>query len=265
MPIFKLISPIKNFISLKSLSCSLALVLGLATGATAETPETLPQELKTIIMEIETAANQKDLSGLMEYYSPEFANNDGLTKESLGAALTKIWKSYPRLKYNTTIESWEQEGDELVAKTVTRIRGTQPTKGRVIRLESVVSSSQHFLNGKLIRQEILSEQTRLTSGKNPPTVEVIAPETVKIGKQYNFDVIVLEPLGNEVLLGAAIEERTASDRYLNPTTLKLEQLSAGGIFKTTTASLLPDNQWLSAILVRGDGITMITQRVRIQD
>ena len=265
MQIFKLSSPIKSVISLKSLSCSIALVLGLATTLKAETPETIPQELETVIMEIETAANQKDLSGLMEHYSPEFTNNDGLTKESLGATLTEIWNNYPRLRYTTTIKSWEQEGDELVAETVTQIRGVQPTRGRVIRLNSVVTSSQHFVNGKLIRQEILSEQTQLTSGNNPPKVRVIAPETVEVGEKYNFDVIVLEPIGNEVLLGGAIQEPTTSDRYLNPTTLELEQLSAGGIFKTAEAASIPENQWLSAILVRGDGITMITQRVRTQD
>lgn len=261
---FNLISSMKNFVSPKSLGLSVALVLGLATGIKAETPETIPQSVKTTIMEIERAANQQDLSGLMEYYSAEFTNNDGLTKKSLGNALRQVWKNYPRLRYATKIESWEQEGDKLVAKTITTIRGTQPTRGRVIRLDSVVTSNQHFMDGKLIHQEVLSEKTRLTSGKNPPLVEVIAPETVKVGEQYDFDVIVLEPIGDEVLLGGALEEKTSSDRYLEPTTLQLEQLSAGGIFKTTKASLLPDNQWLSAILVRGDGITVITQRVRTQ-
>lgn len=254
----------QKFISLQSLGCSIALVLNLVIGVKAETPETIPQELKTVIMEIETAANRKDLSGLMEHYSPEFTNNDGLTKESLEKSLNEIWQNYPRIKYYTTIDSWEQEGDELVVKTSTSIKGTQPTRGRVIRLESVITSNQYFQDGKLLRQEILSEQTRLTSGNNPPQVEIIAPETVKVGERYDFDVILLEPIGDEVLLGGAIEERTGSDRYLNPTTLELEQLQAGGIFKTTKAALLPDNQWLSAILVRGDGITMITQRVRTE-
>lgn len=264
MPILKQLSSFKSAINIKSLSCSIALFLGLATGIRAETPETIPQEVKDAIMEIELAANKKNLSGLMEYYSPEFTNNDGLTKESLSKAIREIWKNYPRLKYTTTIESWEQEGNELIAKTATQIKGTQPTKGRVIRLDSVVMSNQHFLNGKLVRQEILSEKTQLTSGKNPPSVEVVLPETVKAGAEYNFDVIVLEPIGDEVLLGGAMEERTNSDRYINPTTIELKQLNSGGIFKTAKAALLPDNQWLSAILVRGDGITVVTQRVRIQ-
>ena len=61
---FNLISSMKNFVSPKSLGLSVALVLGLATGIKAETPETIPQSVKTTIMEIERAANQQDLSGL---------------------------------------------------------------------------------------------------------------------------------------------------------------------------------------------------------
>lgn len=125
-------------------------------------------------------------------------------------------------------------------------------------------SRQYFQDNKLIRQEILSERTKLTSGQNPPQVEVYVPEVVESGERYNFDVVVTEPLGEDVLLGAVEEERTGSDRYLNPTSLELQPLPAGGIYKLVTAPLLPDNNWLSAILVRGDGITMVTRRVRVK-
>ena len=85
-----------------------------------------------------------------------------------------------------------------------------------------------------------------------------------MGEKYNFDVIVTEPLERNVLLGAALEERTGSDRYINPSTLELEPLSAGGIYKVVTAPLLPDNHWLSAIVVRSNGITLVTKRVQIE-
>ena len=86
-----------------------------------------------------------------------------------------------------------------------------------------------------------------------------------MGEKYNFDVIVNEPLGDNVLLGAVKEERTASGLYLNPTALELEPLPAGGIYKVATAPLLPESNWLSAIVVRGDGITMVTQRVKVEN
>ena len=93
----------------------------------------------------------------------------------------------------------------------------------------------------------------------------MAPKTVKAGDKYSFDLIVDEPLENKVLLGAVQEDKTSSNLYLNPTALELEPLPAGGIYKTVTAPLLPDSNLLSAVLVRGDGITMITHRVNVQE
>ena len=224
----------------------------------------VPKELTNAISNIEVAANGKNLDKVINYYDPSFTNNDGLNKGSIKTALKKIWEQYPELTYSTQINSWEKVKGELVAETTTTISGTQNSKGRQSKLESVLKSRQYFRNQKLVRQDIISEKTKVFSGENPPQVTVNLPETVKIGEKYNFDTIVNEPLAGNVLLGAALEERTASNRYLKPSTLDLEPLSSGGIFKVVTAPRLSDNHWLSAIIVRGDGITMITHRVNIE-
>ncbi|MDJ0901285.1 MAG: nuclear transport factor 2 family protein [Xenococcus sp. MO_188.B8] len=247
-----------------SIILSLGMLLALGSDGRAESPETIPNELKETISEIEEAANEQDLSKLMNYYNANFTHSDGLTFDLMTQALEKTWSTYPQLKYRTTIKSWERKGDNLVVETVTRMNGAQKDQGRNIRLVSTVRSRQFFQDEQIVRQEIISEQTELKTGSQPPAIRAIAPEIVKVGEKYNFDVIVTEPLKNNVLLGAALEERTGGDRYINPSTLELEPLSAGGIYKVVTAPLLPDNHWLSAIVVRSDGITMVTKRVRIE-
>ena len=237
----------------------------LANLATAQTAENVPEELAAVIEEMEEAANEQDLDEVMKYYSADFTNEDGLTTNYIKRALEKIWTDYPELTYETTIDSWEEQGDELVAETTTTITGSRERGGRMIRLDSNIKSRQYFRDRELVRQEILAEQTKLLTGDRPPQVTVKLPETVQVGEQYYFDTIVTEPLEGGVLLGAALEERTGSDRYLNPSTLELEPLSSGGIYKLVTAPLLEDHHWLSSIVVRGDGITMVTQRVRIEE
>ena len=260
---------VNNFLVNKSVNYSLTLLLSMGilssmSGiAKAQTTENPPQELIEAIAEIEKAANQRDLEDLLDYYDKDFTNNDGLTYTALAEALKQMWRNYPRLRYSTKIESWEQVGDQLVANTVTYIRGTQRNKNRISRLNSTLRSRQYFQEQKLIRQEIISERTQITSGLKPPKVDVIVPEQVEVGEKYNFDVIATEPLENDLLLGAAIEEKIGGDRYINPTTLELKPLPAGGIYKIVTAPRLADNHWLSAILVRGDGITMVTRRVNV--
>ena len=228
----------------------------------------IPEKLAQTISGIEAAANDRDLDELLEYYSDDFTNTDGLTTDTLAKALEQMWQNYSELTYDTEIKSWSRQGDELVAETKTTIKGMQNaenTEGRAATLNSTIESRQYFKEQKLVRQEILAEQSRLTSGDNPPQVNIVAPNTVKTGEKYNIDLIVNEPLGNKVLLGAVKEDKTAGKLYLDSTTLELEPLPAGGIYKVATAPLLPDSNWLSAILVRGDGITTITHRVNITE
>lgn len=260
----------KNFLhSSLGLTISFLLSLGFTlagdnfTPVRAESVQTAPEELKTVIGNIEQAANDHDLEGVMKFYSPEFETNDGLRLATFTDALSKLWENYPDLQYQTILQSWERKGGQLVADTVTEIKGTKNDDGRQMQLTSIIRSRQYFSGQILVSQEIISESSNIKSGENPPEIRVILPEEVKTGTQYNFDVIVEEPLLNDLLLGTAIEEQTGSDRYLNPSALELELLSAGGIFKLVTAPLLPDNRWVSAIIVRDDGINLINQRVRV--
>lgn len=244
---------------------NLGIMGGVADNAWGENPTTAPPELTEAIAEIEEAANQQDLDAVISYYSQDFTNSDGLTTNMMKKALNQMWQDYPRLKYTTKINSWSQSGNELMAETTTTVRGIKNTPGRQGRLKSTIKSRQYFQGQKLVRQEILTEQSQLTSGDNPPQVSVVAPDKVTVGEKYNFDLIVNEPLGDQVLLGAVQEEKTAGNLYLNSTSLELEPLPAGGIYKVATAPALPQSNWLSAILVRGDGITMITHRVNIEE
>ncbi|MEL6439492.1 MAG: nuclear transport factor 2 family protein [Cyanobacteria bacterium J06621_8] len=253
----------KRFATL--LLLNLSIFHGLTDAVRGQAADSIPNELQEIILGIDDAANQRDLDQLIEYYADDFSNTDGLSPETLSRAIGQMWEQYPQLEYNTEINSWSQTGEELVAETTTAIKGEKNTQGRKISLQSEITSRQYFQDGKLLRQEILAEQSQLTSGINPPEVELVAPTEVKLGAKYNFDLIVNEPLGDQVLLGGLREEKTASNLYLNPGAVELEPLPAGGIYKVGTAPLLPDSNWLSAILVRGDGIIMITHRVNIKE
>jgi len=250
-----------------------AIILLLSMGFTgnlagivkAKNAASAPEKLTSAIAAIEEAANSQNLEEMIEHYSKNFTNTDGLTTDSLTQALEKTWESYPNLKYTTTIDSWSEEGNQLVAITTTTIIGIKQESARALRLNSTIKSRQYFQNEKLVRQEILAEQSQIKSGENPPKVAIVAPKTVQAGDKYSFDLIVDEPLEDKVLLGAVQEDKTTSNLYLNPATLELEPLPAGGIYKTVTAPLLPDSSWLSAVLVRGDGITMITHRVNVEE
>lgn len=242
---------------------------GITTGwvghVKAESPETAPPQLKELVTQIDAAANRRDVKALMQFYSPNFKNSDGLNRSSMEKALTQLWQRYPQLNYRTEIRDWKQDGNGLVAETVTQITGTKQSDGMTMQLESTLRSRQRIAGQKVVQQEILAERTQQISGSHPPTVDVQLPAQVRPGQQFDFDVIVKEPLGDDLLLGAALEDAVKPDLLTKPSDFKLDLLPAGGIFKVGKAPAKAKDRWLSAVLVRKDGITMITQRLPVVD
>jgi hypothetical protein len=264
------LNTIPNKFFCQSLNLSLSLLLGLglnftlATSLRAEKPDTAPANLKTLISNIEAAANQRNLKQLMEFYSSKFTNSDGLTYEKTQKALTHFWERYNNLQYTTTLESWSRSGDKLTANTMTKITGMGKVQGRAVRINATIRSRQQFQGNKLVYQEIVSERVELSTGKNPPSIQVRIPEKVKVGQEFDFDVIIREPLGDDLLAGVAIDEKVDIERYINTKALELELLQSGGLFKRAKAPTTPESRWLSAILIQGDGIVVVTQRVKVE-
>ncbi|ELR97134.1 nuclear transport factor 2 family protein [Gloeocapsa sp. PCC 73106] len=248
----------KKYLILLCLSSAVSIFSAHLVQAQAE-----PPELRETLESMEMAANEQDLDKIMEFYSPEFANSDGLRYESIATALEQLWQNYPRLNYEIQLDSWSQEGDTVVAETTTKIQGTRLAEGEIQKLNSTIRSRQYFQGQQLISQEIISEETDITSG-NPPEIEVSVPSQAKTREQFNFDVIVQNPLENGILLGGAIEEQTRSDRYLKPSNFELTPLASGGVFKIVTAPGLPGSYWLSAIIIQGDGKVTVTRRVTVE-
>lgn len=240
-----------------------ALWVGATAPVQAETSETAPDALKILLTEIDAAANRQDLQAVMQHYSPAFANSDGLVYGTLQEDLKKLWEQYPQLSYQTELLNWEQEGSTLMAETLTTITGTQSLSNREVQLKAQLRSRQAIEQNKIVRQEILAEHSQLTTGEAPPTVTIKLPEVVKVGQTFSFDAIVEEPLGNSLLLGAIQEKPVRANGFLEPVPTNLEVLSAGGIFKLGRAPIMPDNRWITVTLIRPEGMTFVTQRLRI--
>ena len=229
----------------------------------AQTPANAPTELTKLLSEIDAAANRRDIKAVMKFYSQNFTHSDGLNPQSLEKAIAQFWQRYSTLQYRTELKSWKAEGQAFIAETETTISGTQKMENIEMNLTSTIRSQQRFENQKIVQQEILAERNQLTSGKNPPTIQMNLPEQVNVGQEYSFDAVVQEPLGNDVLIGTALEEPITEKTLLSTNPIELELLASGGVFKIGKAPETPENRWISAVLMRQGGITVITQRLRV--
>ncbi|MBD2343361.1 nuclear transport factor 2 family protein [Anabaena subtropica] len=226
------------------------------------TSQNAPTELRNLLTQVDTAASKGDVKGVLQFYSPNFTHGDGLNRQTMEKALVTFWQRYPKLQYTTQLQSWKNEGNAIIAETVTNITGL-PSGNNNLALNATIRSRQRIMGGKIARQEILSERTLITSGTKPPQVDVKLPQQVKVGQQYNFDAIVQEPLGEDLLLGTALEEPIQVNKYFNPTSIDLQLLNSGGLFKVGRAPSTPGNRWVSAVIMRGSGMTMVTQRLQV--
>lgn len=250
----------------KKIKFLLLVILSLSFSVTKFNPvvaqsNNVPKELLEIITKIDLAANKQDLNLIEANISPKFTNQDGLDYNSYISSLKKTWKKYNNLKYVTSIESWKKDQDQLIATTITNIQGNYEINGKKLMLNSQIKAEQYFINNQLVKQKILKEKTEVTSGENPPKVTINLPEKVRPGQEFDFDAVLQEPIGSNLILGAALEDKIKPELYLNPSTLELDSLSAGGIFKRVKMPVTPEDHWYSVILIRADGLKMITQRV----
>ena len=237
---------------------------GPSSTSIAATAATAPPQLKELLAKIDAAASQRDLKAVLQFYSESFTQSDGLTRQTLEQTLTEFWRNYKTLTYRTQLQSWQPAGNNgFVAETMTTITGTQQLEGRELSLKATLSSRQRFENQKITNQEILSERSQVTSGKTPPVIDLNLPEQVAVGQEYSFDVIVKQPLGDSLLLGAALEEPINAKTYLQKAPLKLELLPAGGLFKIGRAPNQPMSEWISAVLIQEAGMTVVSQRLKV--
>jgi hypothetical protein len=250
------------------------LTLGLTSGwqtqattpqqlAQAGTPQNVPADLKNLLTQVDAAASRGDVKGVLQFYSPNFTHGDGLNLQTLEKSLISLWQRYPKLQYSTKLLSSKPEGNGIIAETETKITSLPSSDGKNLVLNATIKSRQRIADGKIVRQDILSERTLLTSGSKPPQIDMKLPQQVKVGQKYNFDAIVQEPLGDDFLLGTALEEPIQPDKFLNPTSVDLQLLTSGGLFKVGQAPSTPGSQWVSAVILRGNGMTMVTQRLQV--
>ncbi len=222
-----------------------------------------PPAILNLLQEMDAASSRKDLKAVLKYYSPTFTHSDGLNYTTLQPAVTAFWQSTKTLQYSTKIDSWQAQGDNYTLETTTTIKGVQAAADRDMNLTATIKSKTTVVNQKIASQEILGEQTRLSFGEKPPAVQVNLPQQVNVAQTFNFDVVVTTPVGEDLLLGAAVEEPITPEQYLKRTDVALEPLAAGGLFKVGQAPPQPTREWISAVLIQEGGMTIVSQRLNV--
>ena len=124
-----------------------------------------------------------------------------------------------------------------------------------------LSTDQGLITG----QEILSDQSVLTSARQPVPISLLIPDTVLTGSRYDVDVVVDQPLGRALLAGGLIAVTPQQVLTQFSPDIQLEPLGGGGLFKSVQAPFQPGTQTWAALLVHPDGVITVSKRVQVVD
>jgi ketosteroid isomerase-like protein len=203
-------------------SCALlavAMIASIAAPAFAQTPnvavtestiaetasnEQDRQEIDKVLRSIETDWNAHNLDAVMNYYSDDYLNNDGLDKKAVSALTQDFWKTYPDAKSESATKQIRVEGTFATVESRDVATGTtakeMPGIGTKGELRSV-SEGQLYLKKqgstwKIIGDRIDYEKVRVAFGlARQVQAQFSAPEQIKAGKQYTAKLELGLPSG----------------------------------------------------------------------
>lgn len=225
--------------------------------------DNIPPSIASMVRRIDRAASNENLDVVMGFYSDELDHSDGLDVKALKAMLKEFWDTYDNLNYSTQITDWAETDAGFTTTTVTTITGQADFSSQPLILEATLESQQVIRDRQIIEQTILAESSQIQLGQNPPSVDVNLPDVVGIGQTFFFDAVVMEPIGESLLMGTAFSDPVSLDTYRTVPALDVGVLGAGGLFKMGDASLSPGQEWVSGLIFREDGITGVSQRLRV--
>ena len=117
--------------------------------------------------------------------------------------------------------------------------------------------------GLITAQEVLSDQSVLTSSKKPLPISLLIPDKVLTGSRYDVDVVVDQPLGKALLAGGLVAVTPQQVLAQQSPDVQLEPLGGGGLFKSVQAPFQPGIQTWAALLVHPDGVITVSKRVQV--
>ena len=227
-----------------------SLALGLMPPAHARTP-TAP--VAGYGERLEAALNQGDAEAFQRLVAPSLQG--------------RLRRRYQRLTAAFPGALWNVDRLEPMADGRSRLRvsvkGVGRSNGLMYRLQASQTLAVQLEAGVMQEEEVLDDRSLLRSGTARLPISVRMPEAVLTGSRYDIDVIVEKPLDSAVLAGGLVELRQDESGGALRSSIPLEPLGGGGLFKRVRAPQAPGVQMWAVMLVHPDGVVTTTQRVRV--
>ena len=210
-------------------------------------------QARSLSRRLENALNKEDVGPLIDLLPQQ----DGL---DLASRYKAFLQTFPNAKWTINKAKPLKDGRQALEILIEAKRGLQSVPYS-IQARQVLGIKT--VEGKIIDQELLSEQTIVQDSKFPLEIKLNIPEAVLTGTNYDFDIILEKPLGNSIIAGGLIDISSEQIRKQVSPNIELSPLGAGGLFKSVKAPLNAGVQKWAAVLAHPEGLISITKMVRV--
>ena len=202
---------------------------------------------------------RKNLENALNARNLEFIKNIFKEEENLKIQekFAGIIKDFPNSKWQIKRISGGNSKEKIFD---IKVNGKKIVNGEIYFLESNFHYYFSAYKNKINNGNIKNLLTTIRNDQNKIDIIFRIPEKVLTGKKYDIDIILNEPLGDQIVAGGLISHEDES--YLKQE-INIEPLASGGIFKTTRASSKPATQIWSGIIAHQEGIISFTKSVEI--
>ena len=214
---------------------------------------TEPQASGSFAQRLQTALNSGSEQGIESVVAPELL-------PTLARRYQAFRNDFPGLAWAVRPAAPLVDGRSTFLVTV---NGATTVQGVSYQLQSEERLAIRIDAGRLVAQDVISQESLLRSGKRPLQVSMGIPDVVLTGSRYDIDLIVEKPLGQAIVAGGVIELTDQQLTTLSQPNLRLAPLGGGGLFKRVQAPQRPGSQTWALMLVHPDGVVTATKRVLI--
>ena len=236
--------------SLVSLLLGSALALPLSSRAVTQVPVDLRERL-----EVAPNRSESNVAALKALYTHE-------QFDVLEERYRLFSSRFPQLNWSVRPGTATSDGRSTMRIAVS---GTRQQDG----LSFSFYANQHLAvttdSGLITNQEILSDQSVMTTAKESLPISLLIPDSVLTGSRYDVDVVVDKPLGDALLAGGLIALTPEQVLGQESPDIQLQPLGGGGLFKSVQAPFQPGIQTWAALLVHPEGVVSVSKQVRVVD
>ncbi len=200
---------------------------------------------KEILLNLENGLNKRDFTVIKKYFNEK-------ESQKINNRFSKVIKDFPNSKW--TIQKNNIDYADI------NISGSKIINGKEFIFQSDFQYFYSLENGKIKNGHIKNQLTTIRNDNNALDINFSIPNTVLTGTNYDIDIIVNNPLQENVIAGGIKSHEV--DTIIKQT-VKLEPLVSGGIFKVTRAPTKPGIQVWSGIIAHPEGLISFTKTVNI--